>query len=170
MSKGKQAFVRTKDYNIAIEEHSDRVFYFLLKNTRSEELSKDILQDCFAKLWEKRKDVDKLKVKAWLFSVAYNTMLNTLKREQKFYHSDDKYDNNVSVDSHAQFEHKDQLDYYLKDLPPVQRSILLLRDVEGYHYPEIADLLNISISQVKVYLFRARTKMKDQLKSLSEVL
>ena len=133
-------------------------------------MSKDILQDCFAKLWEKRNEVDKLKVKSWLFTVAYNTMLNVLKREQKFYHNDENYEDRNSIDSHAQFEYKDQLDYYLNDLPPVQRSILLLRDVEGYHYPEIAELLQLSISQVKVYLFRARNKMKSQLKSLSEAL
>ena len=171
MSKGKQhATLRTKDYNKAINEYSERVYSFLLKNTGSEELSKDVLQECFAKLWENRKKVDKQKVKSWLYSDAYNTMLNTLKRERKFYHADDKYDNNVSVNTHEQFEHKDQLDYYLKELPAIQRSILLLRDLEGYPYNEISELLNLTESQVKVYLFRARKRMKDQLKSLSEAL
>lgn len=95
-------------------------------------------------------------------------MLNTLKRENKY------GDNEAALDipqySHTSFEQRDQIDICLKELPPIQRSVLLLRDLEGYHYHEIADILELSESQVKVYLFRARKKMKDQLKSLSKAL
>jgi RNA polymerase sigma-70 factor (ECF subfamily) len=51
-------------------------------------------------------------------------------------------------------------------LPPLQKSIVLLRDLEGYSYEEIGEILELSESQVKVYLFRARKKMQKQLKGL----
>ena len=52
-------------------------------------------------------------------------------------------------------------------LSDLQKSIILLRDLEGYNYREIGDMLNLNESQVKVYLFRARKKIKDQIKDLS---
>jgi RNA polymerase sigma-70 factor (ECF subfamily) len=51
----------------------------------------------------------------------------------------------------------------VQDLPPLQKSILLLRDLEGYSYQEIAEQLQLSEAQVKVYLFRARVKIKKQV-------
>ena len=55
-------------------------------------------------------------------------------------------------------------------LPPIQKSIILLRDIEGYSYDEIGGILELSPSQVKVYLFRARNKIKKQLKGLTELV
>ena len=58
----------------------------------------------------------------------------------------------------------------LSTLPPVQKSIILLRDLEGYNYKEIGEILELSEAQVKVYLFRARNKIKKQLKDLTLVI
>ena len=54
-------------------------------------------------------------------------------------------------------------------LPPIQKSIILLRDIEGYSYGDIGQILDLSPSQVKVYLFRARMKIKKQLKGLNKL-
>ena len=62
---------------------------------------------------------------------------------------------------------KELIDKGLARLPEQQRSIILLRDLEGYNYKEIGEILDLSESQVKVYLFRARKKMKDMLKDLT---
>jgi RNA polymerase sigma-70 factor (ECF subfamily) len=69
-------------------------------------------------------------------------------------------------DAHR-FEVTEVLEKCLAILPPVQRSILLLRDLEGYDYKEIGQVLDLTESQVKVYLFRARQKLKDNLKDLT---
>lgn len=67
----------------------------------------------------------------------------------------------------SRMELKEVVDHCLELLPPIQKSVLLLRDLEGYDYAEIGKILNLSESQVKVYLFRARTKIKNHLKDLS---
>jgi RNA polymerase sigma-70 factor (ECF subfamily) len=67
------------------------------------------------------------------------------------------------------FESKQVIDLMVASLPPLQKSILLLRDLEGYTYEEIGDLLAIPPAQVKVYLFRARLKIKKQLKGIFEL-
>jgi RNA polymerase sigma-70 factor (ECF subfamily) len=69
-----------------------------------------------------------------------------------------------------EFDTKAILEKALNELPPVQKSILLLRDLEGYEYKEIGEILGISEAQVKVYLFRARQKVKNYIKELTNVL
>jgi len=82
------------------------------------------------------------------------------------------YSDNLVVqetqESHAEsFEMKEIIEKSLSQLPPVQKSIILLRDLEGYNYKEIGEILDLSEAQVKVYLFRARNKIKKQLKDLT---
>jgi RNA polymerase sigma-70 factor (ECF subfamily) len=67
------------------------------------------------------------------------------------------------------YESKQVIDLMVASLPPLQKSILLLRDLEGYTYEEIGDMLSIPSAQVKVYLFRARLKLKKQLKGIFEL-
>lgn len=73
----------------------------------------------------------------------------------------------IPVESKNRFELKEIIDLAMQKLPELQKSILLLRDLEGYNYKEIGEMLNLNESQVKVYLFRARKKVKDQIKDLS---
>ena len=58
----------------------------------------------------------------------------------------------------------------LNTLPEIQRSVILLRDYEGYNYDEIADITGLTLSQVKVYIFRGRQKLKQYIGSIEAVL
>jgi RNA polymerase sigma-70 factor (ECF subfamily) len=58
----------------------------------------------------------------------------------------------------------------MQQLPEIQKSVLLLRDYEGYSYDEIGDLTNLSTSQVKVYIFRARKFMKTYIGKMEVVI
>ncbi len=58
----------------------------------------------------------------------------------------------------------------LARLPQVQRSVVLLRDLEGYSYEEIAQLTGLNLAQVKVYIYRGRTALKDHIGQLELVL
>ena len=78
----------------------------------------------------------------------------------------DFYDENMperAVMIQNNFELKEIVEIVTETLPQIQKSILLLRDMEGYNYKEIAELLDLSEAQVKVYLFRARRKIKDNM-------
>lgn len=70
----------------------------------------------------------------------------------------------------SRFETKELLDKALEKLPEIQKSIILLRDLEGYNYKEIGEILNLGESQVKVYLFRARQQVMKSIQNLSFVL
>jgi RNA polymerase sigma-70 factor (ECF subfamily) len=154
-----------KSYNSTVKEYSERIFRYAFKWTKKEDVSKDIVQEVFEKLWVNRKKVDVCKVKSWLFTTAHNLLANYSKKKKMISSEDLIYNEPAFVGNN--YELQDLLEVSLNSLPTLQKSILLLRDSEGYDYKEIGEILNLNESQVKVYLFRARKKMKDYLKSLA---
>jgi RNA polymerase sigma factor (sigma-70 family) len=153
-----------KDYNIAVKENANRLYAFFLKNCKCDELANDLVQDSFEKLWINRKSVEPEKAKQWLFTTGYRIMLNTLKREKKVENREEFSENTLRSEKSTEFENKDLIEKILICLNERQRSIIMLRDFEGYDYKEIGNILRLNESQVKVYLFRARKKIKEHLK------
>jgi len=96
-------------------------------------------------------------------------MLNYIKQESRKTSIDQQVEVNQVYQNHD-FDIKLIIEKVLSNLPAVQKSIILLRDYEGYDYKEIAEILKLSESQVKVYLFRGRQKIKSSIKSLTHVL
>lgn len=162
--------MKRNEYNIVVREHSNKLYGYALKFLRNSEDAQDIVQDIFEKLWINRKKVEVEKAKSWMFTSAHNAMLNLIKKNQRTqYPGDEKLTENCRPDANT-FESKQLVDRAVNILPPIQKSIILLRDLEGYSYEEIGDILQLSDSQVKVYLFRARNKIKKQLKGLTELV
>ncbi|MBI9056684.1 RNA polymerase sigma factor [Labilibaculum sp. DW002] len=157
------------EYNIAVDQHADGMFRFILKNIRDEDKARDIVQDSFEKLWRNVDGVNFLKVKSYLYTTAYHTMIDLIRREKR------KEDfENVDVGKYAHSEQytdlSEVLDEALKRLSDVQRSVILLRDYEGYSYAEIAKITNLSESQVKVYIYRARKSLKEYIGSIESIV
>merc|ERR1711916_32867 len=98
-----------------------------------------------------RKKVDFDKCKSWMFRTGHNALINFSKRHQRTVYNTDMVPEKLTRSN--SFETKDIVELALSLLPPVQKSIVILRDLEGYKYAEIADILEISESQVKVYLY-----------------
>lgn len=68
-----------------------------------------------------------------------------------------------TIEPGTDFELRDALEKALQSLPPIQRECLQLRDIEGYTYKEISNILNLSEDQVSVYLFRAKVSLRKKL-------
>lgn len=69
-------------------------------------------------------------------------------------------------DGRVAAEAKDIVNIAMAQLPQTDRDLIVLRDLEGYDYKEIAQITGLSDNQVKVYLFRARKKMKSLLEKM----
>ena len=158
-----------REYNIVVQDFSNRLFAFFVKNCKDRSLSEDLLQDTFEKLWINKKKVDFEKSKQWLFTTGYRLMLNAIKKEKRVEVRNDFNDAGARV-SDNRVENKDLINFALTCLSEQQRSIVLLRDYEGYNYKEIGSILKLNESQVKVYLFRARLKLKEKLKGISHLV
>ncbi|NVK63226.1 MAG: RNA polymerase sigma factor [Flavobacteriales bacterium] len=163
--------MKRKEYNIVVKEQAGNLYGYAIRFLRNEDDAKDIVQDVFEKLWLNRSKVEFAKAKSWMFTTAHNAMINFATRKGRVKLTDEMAEFDSSGKSQTSlFESQQVVDRAVSILPPIQKSVILLRDLEGYSYKEIADILNLSDSQVKVYLFRARKKIKKQLKGLFELV
>lgn len=154
-----------KEYNQCVKDHADGVFRFVLKNLANRADAEDVVQNTFEKLWRKRETVNYQKCKSFTFTVAYHDMIDLI-RKKKFVSAYQNVPEQAAADMIKQFEAKELIDKGLKELSDIQKSLVLLKDYEGYSYEEMADITNLSLSQVKVYLFRARKKMQKVVNRL----
>ncbi len=149
-------------YNDCVDNFADGVYRFIVKNIRHQEDAQDIVQSAFEKLWVNRAQVVPEKAKSYLFTVAYHQMIDHIRKSNKM---------NLVEETALPQMHITQQDTELKqvllravnELNPTQKSLVLLKDYEGYSYQEIGEIMNLSESQVKVYLHRARIILKDKL-------
>jgi len=156
------------DYNNGVDEHSNGVYRFILKNLRSTQDAEDIVQSAFEKLWINRERVTPLKAKSYLYTIAYHQMIDVIRKENKK-PTTNEYMEVDQVTHQTSSELKQNLLSAINQLNPTQKSLVLLKDYEGYSYQEIGEIMNLSESQVKVYLHRARLFLKTQLLELEKV-
>ncbi len=158
-----------KDYNIAVDNYADNIFRFVVKHLKNVDVAKDVVQDTFAKVWVKHKDIAAEKAKSYLFTTAYNTLIDVLRKE-KYTDEVETIDKHFSQGEIKNLDLQETLHNALDQLPEIQRTVILLRDYEGYDYSEIGKITKLKESQVKVYIFRARKKLKQILVSVEAVL
>ena len=150
------------EFNTCVDDYSDGLYRFILKISKNKEDAKDIVQTSFEKLWVNRNKVELLKAKSYLFTVAYHLMIDQLRKDTKMVITD-SFDENVNTVSQKSSELKQILLEAINQLNPTQKSLILLKDYEGYSYQEIGEIMQLSESQVKVYLHRARQILKNKL-------
>ena len=160
--------MKKHEYNFVIDELSAQLYRYAFHFLRNQEDAKDIIQDVFEKMWLNRKTIDLETVKPWLYRCTHNAMVNFVaKKSRTSYMSNQELPKTTSPFD-SSFESMQVVDRMVSILPPTQKSIILLRDIGGYTYKEIGLILDLSASQVKVYLFRARMKIKKQLIGLNK--
>ena len=159
----------TEEYNNCVDEHSDGVYRFVLHNIHDEDKAKDVVQDTFIKMWDKVGEIDHAKARSYLFTAAYHTMIDAIRREKKFT-SFEEVEYNHPTYNKEYLGLKEILRDAVNRLPEIQRSVVLLRDYEGYSYEEIGEITGLTESQVKVYIYRARVFLKEYIGSLENVM
>ena len=158
-----------RDYNECVNLYADNVFRFIVKNLRHEEDAKDIVQTAFEKLWRNLESVNVEKSKAFLFTVAYNQMIDHIRKIKRI-SLKDEFKAEVKTYSQPVSNLRKNLQDALNTLNETQRSLVLLKDYEGYSYEEIGQITGLNESQVKVYLHRARLNLRNYLVKPENVL
>ena len=159
----------TAEYNKSVDEHADGLYRFILKNIKDTEDARDIVQDAFEKTWRNVENVEGNKVKSYLFTTAYHTMIDRIRKKKHV--SDYTEVNEESLFHTEQYSDlKNILNNALNLLPDTQKAVILLRDYEGYSYEEIGKITGLKESQVKVYIYRARLFLKDYIVAPEKVI
>jgi RNA polymerase sigma-70 factor (ECF subfamily) len=158
-----------KEYNRAVEDFADPVYRFIRGNIRDEHRANDIVQDSFEKLWMHVAEIEFAVVKSWLFTTAYHTMIDIIRKEKRI--------ESLEMIHNEDFWHVSQysdlnevLHRALERLPEVQRTSILLRDYEGYSYKEIGEITGMNESQVKINIYRGRMALKNFIGKIETIL
>lgn len=145
------------------------IFRTALRITLNREEAEDIVQDCLIKIWKQLQDgVTIQNLESYALTMSRNLALdrkslarnNVISLVEEVHDHEDEHQ--LAPDEQLiKSESTSRIEQIVNNLPEKQRTIMQLRDIEGKSYKEIADILNISESDVKVTLFRARKQVKD---------
>ena len=141
------------DYNKCVDLHSSAIFRFALKQLRNPDDAKEIVQITFEKLWMKRNTVNIDTAKSYLFTTAYHSMVHIWREQKPTKHP--------TTEASAYTGLMESLEKALSQISQIQRTVILLRDYEGYSYAEIGEITGLNEAQVKVNIFRGRQALKD---------
>jgi len=151
-----------REYNECVNSYADNVYRFILKNLRHQEDARDVVQGAFEKLWKNRENIRHETARQYLFTIAHNLMIDLLRKEKRV-RLTDAFGETAKVLRQQDNNLKQVLDEALARLNETQRSLVMLKDYEGYSYEEIGKIMGLSGSQVKVYLHRARILLRNYI-------
>ncbi len=147
----------------------DKLYRFSLRIVKDSQEAEDIVQDIMVKVWDKREDwTNWSSIEAMCMTMTRNLSIDrTRSKHKKLTEIPEGFDFvEGSASPEQEATSRDMLNHIGKiidKLPEKQKSIIQLREIEGYTYQEISDLLDVPISQVKVSVHRARIFLKKEL-------
>lgn len=153
--------------------YKDKLYRFAMSMLGNSFDAEDVIQEVLVKVWKKKDQFVGIENKeAWCMTVTRNLSIDKIRsRKNKntsniddYFHIKDK----EAIPS-TRLEQKDALNRVMSlmdTLPEKQKTVMHLRDVEGYTYKEISELTGMSVDQVKVNLFRARKMLRHKLTNI----
>jgi len=148
------------DYNQCVTDYADRLFRFALKLVHERTEAEDIVQSVFERLWKHHQRVEMGAAKSYLFKSIQRASIDLYRKQGAGSRAMDNVIYNGVTQPDRTFENQQVIDLALSKLNERQRTMVLLRDYEGYAYKEIAEIMDLTESQIKINLFRARKKLQ----------
>lgn len=152
-------------------KYHQKLFYFVLHLTQSQQTAEDTLQEVFVKIWADRKQLTGIaNFNAWIFRVTKNHVLNGLRRmaQETLILAEIARDINPGTDdTYAILSYKDVhavLKAGMDELPPQQKLVMELSRDEGLKYEEIGARLNISPLTVKKHAAQALQYLREKIR------
>lgn len=163
----KEMLESTDNFETAYESHAQSIYKFLFWRTRDVQLSEDLTSSTFEKAWVSRSSFHGGSVRAWLYRIARNLLIDHWRKHKELLVDDVDSFPEEARPSTAELLDKDlQLQLMRKavdKLPEDMRSVINLRFIEGLSCKQAAQRLQLSDSNVRVIQYRALKKLKDYL-------
>ncbi|MFN7261182.1 MAG: RNA polymerase sigma factor [Cyclobacteriaceae bacterium] len=152
----------------------NKLFRFAFKLLGSSEEAKDVVQEVMMKVWNGREQMGAIdNMEAWCMRITKNLSLDRLRSKERRTTDSMQEGFEVRQESLTPYEKAEihesmqRVNELIEALPEKQRQVMHLRDIEGYSYNEICEILELDMSQVKVNLFRARNFVRERLLKLN---
>ncbi len=157
----------TKVFKKLFEKYAKDLKRYIYFKTQDVNLTEDIIQETFVKLWDRCDSVNYLKVKSYLYTVATNIFLNHIRHEKvkKVYQSNYVKGSTNETPEFVLLEKEflEKIEKAIKDLPPLQREVFLLSRIEKKKYKEMAEILQISVKAVEKRMHLALKDIKQKI-------
>jgi RNA polymerase sigma-70 factor (family 1) len=157
-----------KDFKTKVLPVSKKLLRFATHFLKNEDEAKDVVQDVFLKLWQKRETLEEIEnIEAFAMRMTRNRCLDVI-RANKTIPIDAEVDRKLkekTVDVHSKVELSEsatQIKKLIENLPDLQRTVMQLRDLEQLSYDEIAEATDLKVNAIRVNLSRARKKVRDE--------
>ena len=161
------------EFNAVVSRHGNRVYGYIVHYLGGRRQADDVMQDVLIKLWNKRGVVDGERVLSWLLTVARNACIDEHRKKKNRLvrmTTDSELIDAAPVSDYTRSSTEAEQRLALQDirsevdrLEDPYKSIVILREIQGFKYDEIAEALELPLATVKVYLHRARKKLRHQL-------
>ena len=142
------------------------IYRFCRHMVSDEDLARDAFQETFIRMYENRTSLRTTNIQSWLYAIARRVCLNLLRSKRKGHEAFDEAFHGEAEEMKGDVFLREHLDAALAKLPITLKEALILRDVEGHSYKEIADIVGIDLSLAKVRVYRARLHMRRLLSAV----
>lgn len=179
----KEEVQKQEDFEKEVIPHLDAMYNFALRLTSDPSDAEDLVQDTIVKAYRFFSSYEKgTNAKAWLFRILKNSYINNYRKKSKqpnqvdydevstFYETirAERTDTSDLEDKMFRDLIDDDISQALEELPEDFRTVVLLCDVEGFTYEEIANMLDVPIGTIRSRLHRGRNLLKAQLQEYAE--
>lgn len=162
-----------RDFKTNVLPVSKKLLRFATHFLKDEDLARDVVQDVFLKLWQKKETLDQIEnIEAFAMRMTRNKCLDVI-RANKVVPIDEETDRKLkekTIDVHSKVELSEsanQIKGLINQLPDLQKKVMQLRDIEQFSYDEIAETTGLKINAIRVNLSRARKKVRDEFLKLN---
>ena len=161
-------------FKLRVLPAKNKLYRFALRIIGDREEAKDIVQEVMIRVWNKRETMDQtINMEAWCMQITKNLCYDRVK--SKAFQTRSSLPENWQLEDKSSTPEKravmkdimNQIHQFINNLPDKQKEVIHLRDIEGYSYHEIGDIMAIDINQVKVNLFRARKAIRESLSKIN---
>ena len=155
-----------KDFKMIYDLHFDDIRRYLIYRSGDQELSGDIAQNVFMKVWIKKIDIASGNIKSLLFKMATDDFISHIRREKVEREYTNSLDLRLTYDTdngEDLSERKKKFENALNQLPEKQRVALLMNKMQGLTHKEIAESLNLSQKAIEKRIRQALNTLKQNL-------
>lgn len=160
-----------KLYELYVRNYADALYRFSLRLFRESESARDAVQESFLRLWQSPEEIRQ--PKSYLFKTLYRFFLDEQRQKKIRENYTEQIRQSSEPPTNTAFERNERqemIDHALKRLPAIQKTLVMLRDYEGYSYQEIGEITQLSEAQVKTYIFRARNNLRKLIGKPENIL
>jgi RNA polymerase sigma-70 factor (ECF subfamily) len=168
--------MRRQDFDAAVATHGPKVFTLAVYLLANREEAEDVTQEVLVRLWRRGHDVSPDRIGAWLVRVTRNACIDSIRRRKGDLRIGIEEVRTIDLREHApgpeSLSRASQLGRRilkgLGALPEPGRSVVILREIQGLSYQEIAEALEMTISNVRVTLHRTRRRLREELREVHD--